>query len=123
MVIYRSEMDELRVRIADAETTDELRALAEQLHAALDRARAETALLRDTPAHRREIQYRGQLAELLLSARASYADYRDGAPAPFTHLRHALDAHGWLPPAGATSNALLADVTSLREVLDVTRAA
>ncbi|MER5424391.1 hypothetical protein [Streptosporangium roseum] len=47
-------------------------------------------------------------AELLAAARATVAAAELGEPDPLIHLRHALAAHGQLPPAGARPVVLLA---------------
>uniref|UniRef100_UPI003F49B386 hypothetical protein n=1 Tax=Streptosporangium sp. CA-256172 TaxID=3240076 RepID=UPI003F49B386 len=47
-------------------------------------------------------------AELLAAARATIAAAALGEGDPLIHLRHALAAHGQLPPAGARPVVLLA---------------
>ncbi|MFI6603757.1 hypothetical protein ACIBHX_46640 [Nonomuraea sp. NPDC050536] len=47
-------------------------------------------------------------AELLAAARATVAAAACGEQDPLLHLRHALDCHGQLPPAGVAPHTLLA---------------
>ncbi|GGS84490.1 hypothetical protein GCM10010156_48880 [Planobispora rosea] len=49
-----------------------------------------------------------EYGELLAAARATIAAAELGEPNPLEHLRHALKAHGQLPPAGARPVLLLA---------------
>ncbi|MEV4249326.1 hypothetical protein AB0J63_38665 [Streptosporangium canum] len=69
-----------------------------------------TAVLTSTPVVSREdlVVLVAAYAELLAAARATVAAAEQGEVDPLVHVRHALAAHGQLPPAGARPVVLLA---------------
>ncbi|MEU4834147.1 hypothetical protein [Streptosporangium sp. NPDC023615] len=68
-----------------------------------------TVLTRNNAMTRQELALMvAEYAELLAAARATVAAAQLGEIDPLVHLRHALSAHGQLPPAGARPVVLLA---------------
>lgn len=135
-MLCRTEMDDLRVRIADADGVDELRALAERMHAELERARAADAeataalgrladrvaqadreraeAVRDRDRARRgERDARLLLAGLIAASKAALAAFADQeAEAARAILGHELYAHGWNPAPGSHAPQILADAAT-----------
>lgn len=138
MTLLRSDLDDLRVRIADADSPHELRDLAAELHHELECARISdeevtTALSRLAEevttqravaerACRRERDARLLLAGLVAAAKAAMAAYRDEQPeAARAILGHELFAHGWEPPAGTHAPQILADAATALHDAGLTR--
>ncbi|MFI6513312.1 hypothetical protein ACIBCT_37400 [Streptosporangium sp. NPDC050855] len=68
-----------------------------------------TVLTRNNALTRHELALLvAEYAELLAAARATVAAARLGEVDPLVHIRHALAAHGQLPPVGARPVVLLA---------------
>lgn len=135
-MLCRTEMDGLRARIADADGVDELRALAERMHAELERARTadaeataalgrladrvdqadreRTEAVRDRDRARRgERDARLLLAGLIAASKATLAAFADHeAETARAILGHELYAHGWDPAPGSHARQILADAAA-----------
>jgi hypothetical protein len=96
-MMARTDLDELRDRIADEVEPIELAELAWLLLHELESARM------------REGTLRAAYAGLLAAARASVAAAARGELSPLVYVAHELDRHGQLPPPEAEPGRILAD--------------